>query len=180
MPEDKVVPESGWQFRAEDDNFAVPNEPQIAPVSWTASEFVSHQKNPGWYALIGGGALLGAAAVYLLTRDKISTTMIAIVGIGLAVFGARQPKVLTYKVDSFGMHIGKKSYEWEQFKSFSIIEEGAINSIYLAPMKRLMPAITVYYAPGDEEKIINVIASFLPHEMRERDLVDKLMHKIRF
>jgi hypothetical protein len=83
-------------------------------------------------------------------------------------------------VDEHFLYIGQKFYDWGMFKSFSVIEEDAINSIYLTPLKRFMPAISVYYSPDDEEKILTTISNYLPHEERARDFIDKLMHRIRF
>lgn len=165
----------------------VPQTPQPRPsakpfngVQWTASEFIAHQKNTGWYGLLFLAAIAGSAAMYLLTRDVISTVMVVIVAVILGIFAARKPRTLDYQVDENGIHIGPKSYPYADFKSYAIIDEGAFNSITFIPMKRFMPAISVYYEPADEDQIINVLGNYLPVEERQKDAIDKFMHKIRF
>lgn len=176
MDEKRENKETRWSFHEEQDF----NQPNLKPVSWTASEFIAHHKSTGWYALLALCAGLVAAAVYFLTKDEISTAMVALVSVGLAIFGARKPRVLNFQVDESGVTIGKNFYGYEQFRSFSIIDEDAVNSIYLTPLKRFMPGLTIYYAAKDEQRIIETISTFLPHEERTPDFIDNLMRKIRF
>ncbi len=51
-----------------------------------------------------------------------------------------------------GLQIGVKSYGFQDFKTFSIAEEGAIVSIVFMPLKRFMPPLTIYVAPDMEDK----------------------------
>jgi hypothetical protein len=48
------------------------------------------------------------------------------------------------------------------------------------PLKRFSPPISMYYDPKDELAITNALSRHLPFEPRDRDALDKLMHKIRF
>lgn len=187
----------GWEYKPNSQEASAPQFVQPSPhpvskspaaqpedlkngVTWTASEFVAYQKSKGWYVIL---ALVGIAAVgfiYLVTKDMISVSIAALVMIVLGVTAARKPRTLTYQVDNTGIHIGSKSYSYNNFKSFSIIDEGVFNSIALTPLKRFMPTMSVYYDPSDEEKIIAVLTSYLPFVEGEKDAVDRFLHKIRF
>src|SRR5258708_7577715 len=105
-------PPSNWQFSPETQTPAPgavvggtspeqPTQPAASndTVSWTASEFISHEKNIGWYLLLvlGGGFL--ALAISLLTHDIFSGVMVAIVAIALGFFASRQPRTLPYQLD---------------------------------------------------------------------------------
>ncbi|MEO5627550.1 MAG: hypothetical protein ABIQ89_01530 [Candidatus Saccharimonadales bacterium] len=149
-------------------------------ITWSASEFIAHQKNFGWYVLLGLAGLAAAAVIYLLTHDIFSTAMVILVVIVLAIFAARKPRTLDYQVDSAGVHIGKKSYAYDEFKSFSVIDEGPFSSITFMPLKRFMPGISVFYEPDDEKQIVEVLSGYLPIEEGRKDAVDRFMHKIRF
>jgi hypothetical protein len=149
-------------------------------VSWSASEFIAHQKNMSWYGLLVIAGSIFAALTYLLTKDKISTVMVFVVTAALGVFAGRKPRTLDYQVDANGVHIGPKSYPYEDFKSFSVIDEGAVSSISLAPLRRFMPAISMFYDPQDEEHITGVLSDYLPFEEGQKDVVDRFMHRIRF
>ena len=191
---DAQTPPPGWQFTPggksaspEPPQGAAPVEPPTptdtqpaGSVSWTASEFISHQKNGQWYLLLAVAGLLVSGIVYALTRDFISSGMVLFVVVMLGVVAGRQPRTLQYQVDGQGIRIGEKEYPYEAFKSFTVIDEGALNSITLLPMKRFMPAITLYYDPADEEHILGVLDDYLPSEEGQKDIVDRFMGRIRF
>ena len=96
------------------------------------------------------------------------------------VFAARKPRVLDYQVDNAGVKIGPKFYAYGNFKAFAIVNEGAVESVWLMPLKRFMPILTIYFAPDDEQKIIDVLGNFLPVQSHQPDPIDRLMHQLRF
>jgi hypothetical protein len=149
-------------------------------VSWTASEYISHDKPSGWYVSVGLGAAVLAIAIYLLTHDALSAGVVVVVGIIFGILAARQPRTLPYAVDHAGITIGQKFYSYGDFKSFAIVDEDAIYSIMLLPMKRFMPGVSLYYPPDQEDEILDMISTYLPHEPRQADVVDRLARKLRF
>ena len=184
-PSDQSAPPAaGWQFKAEDQPAAAPGgavpSSNVQPVSWTASEYIDHQKGAGWYLLLLVGGALIAGVLYLLTRDIVSSVIVLIAVIILAVFAARKPRTLQYQVDDTGVTIGPKLYQYGLFKAFWVSDDTAVGSITLLPLKRFMPPITLYYDNKDEDSIVEVIGSFLPLEQDHKDHVDRLMHRIRF
>ena len=178
-PAEAEAPAANWQFRTEAD--AGTKRPTLpGSLTWTASEFIAHEKSPGWFGLLALGTILLAGVVYFLTRDKITTGIIIFAAICLGAYSIRKPKVQTYAIDSRGLRIGEKLYSFQGFKSFSIAEEGAIASIVLLPLKRFMPPLTVYVAPDMEDQIIGFLAELLPLEQHRQDAVDGLLKRIRF
>jgi hypothetical protein len=175
-------PPAAWQYNQEQADPADPPEQPKgeATVEWTASEFIAHQKNKTWYWLLGLGALVFSGVLYLLTRDLVSVVVVLIVAVLLGVIAGRKPRTLTYRMDASGIHIGEKSYSYADFKSFSVVDEGAVSSIGLLPMKRFMPPLSIYYEPSDEDIIVGVLGARLPYEDRQKDAVDRLLHKVRF
>lgn len=179
-------PETPWQFN----DTAAPEDPSPAPapptrssqgaVEWSASEFVAHQKGAGWYLLLALATGAVAGLVLLVSGDWIATGVIIFAGILFGIVAARQPRVLQYRVDHDGLHVQDKLYHYGNFKSFAVIEEDAIHSVILMPMKRFMPAMSIYYAPEDEHKIVEALADYLPLQPAENDLIDRLLRKIRF
>ncbi len=149
-------------------------------ITWTASEYVSHEKTVSWFLSAGGATLALAAVIYLVTRELISTVVIAVLGAAFALFAARPPRVLDYALDHHGVQIGDRAYPFELFRSFSVLQEGAMRYILLMPLQRFGIPITVYYDPADENQIIDMLGAILPREDRNPSPVDSLMHKIRF
>jgi hypothetical protein len=172
------APESSYALETsqEDGN----SFPEIKPLSWTASEFVEHQKPHGWYVLLTFGALVISAALYFLLRDSVTVVVVAVTAVLFGIVGARKPRSMSYTISQNGIQIGEKTFPYASFKSFSVIEEGAIDSIQLLPLKRFMPPISLYFPPEQEQEIFETLASYLPHEDRRHDPIDRLMKRLHF
>lgn len=149
-------------------------------LSWVATEFVAHDKSPSWYMGLLLATLVVAAVVYLLTRDKISTGVVLVVALVFGMYASKKPHQLEYSVDKAGVSVGQKYHVYEEFRSFAIVPEGAFSSIVFMPLKRFATMTTIYYAPQDEDKIIDLLEDRLPLEEHGLDAVDRLMRRIRF
>lgn len=173
----------GWQYTG-----GTPAQPQPAAaphsgdtVSWTASEFIAHAKGSSWYFLLALATLGAGVAAYIITHgDKLTTVIIGVTGILFGIMAARQPRELPYRIDSDGIKIGDKQYPYASFKSFSVVQEEGLESIWLLPLQRFTPGLSIYFSPGDRDKIVNILGEYLPIDDRQLDFVDKLMHKVRF
>jgi hypothetical protein len=149
-------------------------------ITWTASEFVAHQKSAGWYGGLVAVAVVLTALIYLLTQSLISVAVIIVCAIVFGFYAGHQPRQLEYKLDSTGLNIGGKRYEYQSFRSFSVVSEAAFSNIIFMPLQRFAPLISIYYAPEHEEQIIDLLSDRLPFEEYRHDMVDRLMNRIRF
>ncbi len=149
-------------------------------VSWTASEFIAHEKSANWYLALVGVAILITALVWLITRDALSVGTAVIVSIIFGYAASRKPREMQYSVDDHGITIGRRFYAYSNFRGFSVMQEGPFQSIALMPLKRFMPTMSIYFDPADEERILDVLAAYLPIEARSHDAIDRLMRRIRF
>jgi hypothetical protein len=149
-------------------------------VSWRASEFIAHEKSPGWYLLLALAAMVGAAAIYLLTKDKVSAGVVVLGALLFGVYAGRKPRELNYQLDGKGLTVGQKFLAYEEFRCFAIVAEGAFESIIFTPLRRFAPLTTIYFDPKDEEQIVGVLSKRLPLEEHTHDAVDRLMRRIRF
>lgn len=149
-------------------------------IAWTASEFIAHTKNPSWYLILAIATLILTAIIYLLTKDKVTAVAIVIASLLFGIMASRKPRELEYSVGTDGMHIGPKFYPYSVFKSFSVMQEEGIESIWFMPLKRFMPGLSIYFAPDQGQKIIDVLSEYLPFENRKLDMIDGLMHRLRF
>jgi hypothetical protein len=183
MQPDQYKQAGEWNFVANDQ---APITPQTGAqrsqgsYTWSASEFIAYHKNFGWYALAVIVTFAIGGTIYVVTRDLISAFSVVMFGLLFTVFAGRKPRVLQYSIDSSGLHIGEKTYPFGMIRSFSIINEGSFKSINVYPLKRFMPPISVYFEPQEEATIVELLGRYLPQEDKNQDIIDKLMHKIRF
>lgn len=175
---------TSWQYNPETapspGDSADHQAPSLKPISWTASEFIDHQKDKSWFLGLAGLTLLAIGVIYFMTHDITSCAVIGVVAVLFGITAARKPRTLEFAIDDQGIQIGNKLYTYASFKSFTVMEEGPFSSIQLLPMQRFMPPVSLYYPPEQEDAITASLGAFLPHENRERDPIDKLMRRIRF
>lgn len=161
----------------------LPEDDDVDPaqtIAWTASEFIVHAKSFGWYAGLTAAAIAGAVIVFFVTKDAVSVGVVVVSAILLGIYGRHQPRQLEYRLGIHGLKIGQRSFEYTQFRSFSVVPEDAFSSIVFMPLKRFAIPITIYYAPEDEDRIVKLLADRLPLEEGGHDAVDRLMQRIRF
>ncbi len=65
-----------------------------ANITWTASEFVEHDKSPSWYLGFLFLAIVGIGAIYLITRELFSVIALGLFAVAFMVFAARKPKLI--------------------------------------------------------------------------------------
>lgn len=159
---------------------AVPPAGPEGSITWTASEFIAHEKNARWYLLLGLATIVLAALVWFLTKDMISTITVIAAATILALAASKKPRIIEYRIGQDGLHIAQRDYPFELFRSFAIVHEGAFSSLVFIPLKRFAMLTTAYYDPLDESKIIDLLASRIPLEEKKRDLVETIMWKIRY
>jgi hypothetical protein len=154
--------------------------PPSEPVSWTASEYIAHEKSFVWYVVLFICTAIITAFVYLVTREVLTVVAITVVAISVSFFASRPPVSKKYVISRDGIMVDEKIYNYSDFKSFSVVEEGAINSIWFKPLGRFSTFLIIYYSPEDEDKIISMLNYYLPHEQRELDFIDRTMKRFRF
>jgi hypothetical protein len=166
----------------------VPQAPEdVAPstdtaqsITWKASEFHAHEKSASWYTMLALATIALAAILYLLTKSIFTLVVVVLGGIVLGAYSRRQPGELEYSLSRSGIRIGTKQYPYDDFRLLVVTPESPVPEATLIPTKRFMPPLSVRYAPDDEDKILSALAEHLPVEERRQDLIDSLMHHIRF
>ena len=155
-------------------------QPDPNAISWTASEFISHEKSGGWYILLAVAAVVIGGLIYLITRDKVAVAVVFFAAGVLAFYASNKPRQLDYAMDQKGITVGKKFHAYEEFKSYSIVPEGAFSSILLIPHKRFGMSLSIFYPPEGEEAITELFNQRLPLEEHSHDPIDRLLRNIRF
>ena len=158
----------------------VPTRPPAdSNFTWTASEYIDHNRGASWYLLLFLGTIVLAAGIYFLTKEYFATGVIVVLGIIVALYARQKPRQVNYELSSSGLRVGEKLYAYSLFKSFSLVNDGTLTSIQLTPLKKLMPPISAYYQAGDEEKITDILGQHLPMEQRNPSSIDRLSRRLR-
>lgn len=146
---------------------------------WEASEYIHRSKDAGW--VIGFSIIviaIIAASVYF--QAWTFTALTVAMAIALGVFAFRTPKTKQYVLTHQSLKIDEHEYRLADFKAFGVLAEDAFFSIMLIPVKRFMPAVTMYFAHEDGEKIVGILSTHLPLQEIEPDPIDALMRRLHF
>lgn len=170
---------AGYDLTAQQPVSTPPSNSADVSVDWEASEYIHHDKGALWIVcLVAAAAVLVAIAVWL--QIWTFAILIVIMAIAMGVFAFRPPRVLHYKLNSDSLTVDDKLYNLADFRAFGILSEGAFYTIMLLPAKRFMPAVNVFFAEQDGEKIVDILGVHLPMEQLHLDMVDRLMRQLRF
>jgi hypothetical protein len=149
-------------------------------VTWSAHEFLAHDKTNGWYLIFAVALLVLIAIIYVVTRDIFSVVIVAVLAAVFGVAAAIRPRVIDYEVSPGGLKVGNKKYKFDEFRSFSVFEDSTQPFIQLLPHKRFMVPLALHYQPADGERIITILGEYLASEQHKNDWVDKMTSRIHF
>ena len=147
-------------------------------VKWEAEEYITHDKNAGWYI---GLAIVGIALVALSVwlRWWTFTAVVVLCVVSLLLYVTRPPRKIKYSVSGKGLTEGEKTYSFDDYRAFGILQDDTNFAIVLMPRKRFSPAVTVYFPKEKGEEIVDVFGARLPMEEVKLDLIDKIVRKLR-
>ena len=147
-------------------------------VNWDAEEYVARDKNGGWYVgliLVSGGLI--ALSIYLGWWSF--TVLVVLSAIALIIYSVRPPRVLHYSLSDKGLSEGNRLYDYSEYKSFGVYQDGEHFAIMLTPRKRFSPGVTVYFPKESGEKIVDAFGVRLPMEEVKLDFLDKIVKFLR-
>jgi hypothetical protein len=151
-------------------------------ISWTASEFIYHEKQFIWYlGLVAVTTVVALLGYLVLGRDWYTAIIIIILGIIFGFAAARKPRVLDYAVDDYGLMVDQKHFDYDSFRSFSVVNDNSpIASLVFMPSKRISTTITIYVPAEHLDEVTGLVGMYLPIENHENGLADKFLSKIKF
>jgi hypothetical protein len=160
----------------------LPPAPQQRPeVSWVAVEFIDHEKSILWYLALVAVTVGLALIVLIFSHDKVSTTLIIIIGIIFGITAGRKPRSLQYLLDGKGITINRAFRPYADFKSFAVIEEGALSSIVFMPLKRFTLPLSLYVSAEETDQVVWKLSDYLPNDQTHgHDGIDRFLQRIHF
>ena len=147
-------------------------------IAWEAQEYIPHDKNVGWYiALVIVGLGFSALGVFMKWWSFVALIVVSV--IALIVYSVRPPRVVKYAISGKGLKEGNKTHNFEDFKSFGVINDGGHFAIVLTPRKRFSPRVWVYFPENQGEQIVDAFGARLIMENVKLDFLDKVVRTLR-
>lgn len=149
-------------------------------VQWSAQEYISTDKTPIWYALLGVFVVGGIVLDYFVLHTFFTVSLLVIViAVVLIVMHVRPARMINYTLDQEGLRVDEQLYPLSDYKAFGVLHDGKENSVHLIPIKRFKPSLQVYFPVESGERIVDSLASRLPMEELHLDFVDQIVKIFR-
>ena len=148
-------------------------------LSWAASA-VGGARSMNWFIGVVVGALLVSAGVYWLTGSIVPAAAIVIVSVLVGIVYTKNPRVLQYAIDEYGITIGQKRYGFDEFRAYAVLDDHGYSSIALMPLQRFLPMLSVYYNPDVQQQVFDALNSHLPLVEYKRDTFDRITTGLHF
>ena len=155
------------------------NESEEPAFQWQASEYVQHHKGGGWYVGLAT-IVLALLAIAFFTQQWLSIAVFLVMATAVVVYAHKPPRILLYQLDSNGIIIENKPYNYSQFRSFAVLQDLTWHAIDLEPTQRFMPRLTVIFDDEDFDSIVDHLTLHLPRADRQPDMVERLTRYLRF
>ena len=161
--------------------------PQIEPISWTASESVSQQRSGKWYGVLTAiflVLLIGDVLLFIFHVMDLMTVIcfgVLVVAMFIAILGSTKipSHEISYVLSGEGISINGQVRHFDEFRAFGVRKHGGLWQLVLIPVKRFGMEIVSYIDEQHGERIIDILASFLPMEEVPENSVDKLIDRLK-
>lgn len=154
---------------------------QSKEIIWQAPEYKYQHKDVSWYWIsVIGVAILLLVAIW--QKNLLFGVFVIIAEIMILFWAKRFPKILQFKIDKKGVHIGKlKSYDYENLIGFHIVEDDdELSELVLKTKNRLHLYIKILLLNDDIPKIKKALQEHLEEIEYEESLIDHLGNIIGF
>lgn len=174
------VPETRLPL-ADPEDFEAEAPPSIPSpeVTWSASEFIAHEKGIRWFLGLGAVTVALAMFSYFVIHDMVAVIAIILIAIIFGIMATHKPRVLSYHIGPAGITVGNRTFSYAEFKHFGVIHEEAFSNITLIPTGRFAPTLSIYYPPEQEEQIVDVLSKYMPFAPVQYDSLDRFLRRIR-
>ena len=161
--------------------------PQIEPVAWTASESITEKRSGRWYGIATAIFIVVIAVTILLFIFNVIDLMALISSIVLVVamfialiISTKLPsRELSYVLSGDGISINGQNHPFSEFRAFGVRQQGGLWQLVLIPVRRFGLEVVTYIDEQHGERIVDILAGFLPMEEVPENGVDKLINRLK-
>lgn len=154
--------------------------PHNQTIQWSSPEYRYRKKTPDWFWTVGIIAV-AVAVISLFYNDVLSAIFVLLGAFTLMLYGAKQPRTISFSVSERGIRIGNTNYPFLSLKSFWIHEYDTENVLIVESKKLLAPYLHVPIAPHvSVEELHNLFLENLPEKEHRESFSEAIMEYLGF
>ena len=150
-------------------------------IHWEMDEYLEHRRSVWWYLVLAVIAcLLGGLSAWVTDGGWLTgLSVAAMIGL-LGIFTFKKPRRYKYGLSGFGIKIGSRLYDYDYFKTFSLIKDNGVAALHLIASQRFVPPLTIYLPADRDQAIVKMLSRYIAYTPRSLQWPEKLMQFLRF
>ncbi len=139
-------------------------------ISWQVPEYEKHERNKSWYILAGViGLLFLIYAIY--TKNFLFAVIIIVVALIIILHDSREPDLIKVSITDEGMIVGRKFYDYDEIKNFSIVykPKQEVRNLYFEFKSALRQRLSIPLGDMNPLSIRENLLKYLPEDLDRTD-----------
>jgi hypothetical protein len=151
----------------------------VQEISWMAPEWAHHSKDLVWWV---GFLLLFTVlvALFYVLDSWLGITYVVLISAVVVNYSFRKPKEVLCKIDSKGVKIGTRFFEWSDLMGFWMVENMPYTILYLRTTNKILSVISIETPKTKQDEVHKALAKHLPDEDSGEALSDRITRYTRF
>ena len=139
-------------------------------ISWQVPEYEKHKRNKSWYIFAGIiGLLFLVYAIY--TKNFLFAVIIIIVALIIILHDSREPDLVKINITDEGIIVGRKFYDYDEIKNFSIVYKPKQNvkNLYFEFKNAIRQRLSIPLININPLTIRETLLKYLPEDLDRTD-----------
>ena len=139
-------------------------------ISWPVPEYDKHEKGGGWYIFYSLIAFL-LILYSFLSGNFLFAVIIIIAAIVIVLRDGQEPDFVKISLTEEGIMVGRKFYDYDEFKNFSIVykPKQEIKNLYFEFNNSLKPRLSIPLKKMNPLLIRKNLLRYLPEDLDRTD-----------
>jgi hypothetical protein len=117
-------------------------EIELNKVEWVGKEYEFKERSVDWFWAVGL-ILLVSVGVSVWFHNFIFAIFLFVAGGTLILINHKEPRDVSFVIESKGVTLGGESFYWDKIKGFNILKQENRNKLLLKTAKNFLPIITI-------------------------------------
>ncbi len=144
---------------------------KIDEISWFIPEFEKHERTKNWY-IIASVVVIFLLIFAVITKNYLFA-VIVIIATTITIFhDGKEPDFLNVIIDDDGVIVGRKFYDYDDLKDFSLLfkpKEG-LNNLYFDFKNTIKQRISIPLNNQDPLQIRDFLLKYLPEDLERTNM----------
>lgn len=147
--------------------------------SWSAPEYIQHQKTARWYAIASAIALVFTIGAVLTANWTMAVAIVVFAAVYEFTQRFHPPKIIDIHISELGIHVGHMFYPFSSMQAFWIMIKPGLKTLNIRVHRQFYSDVVIQLMDQDAAKIRSYLMGQIPEwegkDERLQDLILRLL-----